>query len=192
MNNVLLFQTGTLEGQWFLKTHQLISLSEQNLIDCTDQYGNRGCRGGWAYKALNYIHDVGGVYSEAEYPYQGRDNYCQYKLPGNAARVKDVVRWKGNEVVLQHKVATVGPISASIVVEANFRLYKQGIYDDPYCGEVRNHEILVVGYGTENGHDYWLAKNSWGKGWGDSGYIKMSRNKRNQCGIGLDCTYPIV
>lgn len=190
--NELFFQTGVLEGQWFFKTHQLVSLSEQNLIDCTDEYGNRGCRGGFAYKALSYIHDVGGIYSEAEYPYRSEEDLCQYTQPGNAAKVKKVVRWKGDEVMLQKKVATVGPISVSIVVEADFSRYKQGIYNNPYCGDVPNHEILVVGYGTEDGHDYWLAKNSWGKDWGDNGYIKMARNKRNQCGIGLGCTYPIV
>lgn len=169
-----------------------MSLSEQNLIDCTRNYGNYGCHGGWSYKALEYVKNVGGIYSEAKYPYQGQDNQCRYQYPGHAAKVKKVIKFQGNEDLLKRAVATVGPISVDIVVGGNFHLYTRGIYDNPFCGTVRNHAVLAVGYGTETRGDYWLIKNSWGKHWGVNGYIKMARNKRNQCGIGLACTYPIV
>lgn len=188
----MFFQTGSLEGQWFRKTHRLVSLSEQNLIDCSRSYGNYGCKGGWASNALEYVKQVGGIYSEAEYPYQGRDNQCQYSSPGHAAKVKEVINFKGNENLLKKAVAIIGPISVEIVVDGKFHLYKRGIYNNPFCGNVRNHAVLAVGYGTENTGDYWLIKNSWGKDWGNNGYIKMARNMRNQCGIGLGCTYPIV
>lgn len=70
-----------------------------------------------------------------------------------------------------------------------------GVYHDSECSKViSNHEVLVVGYGTDNssGLDYWLVKNSWGGFWGDKGYIKMARNENNICGIATRASYPLV
>jgi len=100
----------------------------------------------------------------------------------------------GNETKLKEAVASVGPVSVAIDASTSlFQFYHSGVYDDSSCSNKHlNHGVLVVGYGTEGGKDYWLVKNSWGSEWGNQGYIKMSRNKNNQCGVASYATYPLV
>ncbi|GFY48226.1 cathepsin L, partial [Trichonephila inaurata madagascariensis] len=102
----------------------------------------------------------------------------------------------GDEEALKQGVASVGPISIAIDAHhESFHDYKVGVYDEPECGNGISdltHAVLVVGYGTEEGKDYWLVKNSWGESFGVNGYIKMSRNKNNQCGIATMASYPLV
>ncbi|MCE2196962.1 C1 family peptidase, partial [Streptococcus thermophilus] len=66
----------------------------------------------------------------------------------------------------------------------SFQLYRSGVYYEPNCKPRSiNHGVLAVGYGTESGTDYWIIKNSWGTGWGMSGYMKLTRNQNNHCGV---------
>ncbi|XP_036449143.1 cathepsin L1-like [Colossoma macropomum] len=187
--------TGALEGQMFKKTKKLVSLSEQQLVDCSGSSGNYGCNGGLAYQAFDYIMKSGGLETAYTYPYQAKEGLCRFNKQKAWAKCSDYKMVKSTEDVLQYAVATVGPISVSLdVSHDSFQLYESGVYDEPNCSSTKlGHAMLAVGYGTdEQGRDYWLVKNSWGVNWGDEGYIKMSRNKDNQCGIATRGSYPVV
>ncbi|ESO97807.1 hypothetical protein LOTGIDRAFT_208974 [Lottia gigantea] len=187
--------TGSLEGQHFKKNGQLVSLSEQNLVDCSKPEGNHGCGGGLMDNAFEYIKTNGGIDTESSYPYMARDGRCRFKSSNVGATdtgFTDVKR--DSESDLQSAVATVGPVSVAIdASRSTFHFYKTGVYSDTECSSIRlDHGVLAVGYGTESGNDYWLVKNSWGESWGMEGYIMMSRNKNNQCGIATQASYPMV
>jgi len=187
--------TGALEGQHFRKTGKLISLSEQNLVDCSTSYGNNGCSGGWMDYAFEYIKDNEGIDTEKSYPYEAIDGRCRYKKKNKGATDAGVVNVpEGNEKKLKEAIATVGPLSVAIDASGeNFQFYSKGVYDEPSCSsDVLDHGVLAIGYGVESGQEYWLVKNSWSETWGDNGYIKMARNKNNMCGIATAASYPLV
>ncbi|CAH2085103.1 unnamed protein product [Euphydryas editha] len=187
--------TGALEGQHFRKTRSLVSLSEQNLIDCSSSYHNSGCKGGAMNYAFNYIRDNGGIDTEDTYPYEAVDNKCRYNPKNSGADdVGFMVIRKGDEQALKQAVATVGPVSVGVDARhASFKSYSSGVYYNKNCSKKPNHAVLVVGYGRDIvGGDYWLVKNSWGHSWGESGYIKLARNRNNHCGITTVASYPLV
>ncbi|XP_030829120.1 cathepsin L1 [Strongylocentrotus purpuratus] len=186
--------TGSVEGQHFKATGKLVSLSEQNLVDCSGR--DAGCDGGFMDRAFQYIIDAGGIDTEASYPYKAVDGKCHFKKANVGATVTgytDVT--SGSEKALQKAVAHVGPISVAIdASHMSFQHYKSGVYNEPGCDStVLDHGVLAVGYGTSSdGTDYWIVKNSWAETWGMNGYVWMSRNKDNQCGIATNASYPLV
>lgn len=122
-------------------------------------------------------------------------NYiCSIRFFQVGATISDycVVKIRDEEA-LREVVGTRGPVSAVINSELDsFKEYKTDVYIDPLCLPNQTHTILVVGYGRYKGNDYWLVKNSWGRKWGDKGYIKMARNRNNMCGIASLAILPIV
>lgn len=187
--------TGSLEGQNFKKTGKLTSLSEKNLMDCSKPEGNHGCQGGLMDLAFEYIIKNKGIDTEESYPYVPRDGPCKFKEANIGATETSCMDIKsGSEADLQAAVATVGPISVAIdASHSSFQLYRSGVYNERRCSSERlDHGVLAVGYGTEDSKDYWLVKNSWGTSWGMEGYIMMTRNKENQCGIATQSSFPVV
>ncbi|KAJ3619807.1 hypothetical protein MTP99_005462 [Tenebrio molitor] len=190
--------TGSLEGQHFRQTGKLVSLSEQNLVDCSGRFGNSGCNGGLMDNAFRYIKANRGIDTEQAYPYRAEDEKCHYKPKDKGATDRGYVDIEsGSEDKLKSAVATAGPVSVAIdASHQSFQLYSGGVYYEPACASNVNqldHAVLAIGYGTEDdGTDYWLVKNSWGQSWGDQGYIKMARNRDNNCGIATEASYPLV
>lgn len=197
--------TGSLEGQWFKKYNKSVSLSEQNLVDCSAKQGNHGCGGGLMDFAFKYIKLNGGIDTEASYPYTAKTGkvclYNKTNIGANLTSWTDIPM--GSEIDLQKAVAAVGPISIAIDAHLpSFQHYKSGVYHDHKCSSKHlDHGVLAVGYGTLAPHpdedgkhpkDFWIVKNSWGPTWGAEGYLLMARNKHNACGVATAAVYPTV
>jgi len=188
--------TGALEGQHFRASGKLVSLSEHNLVDCSTKYGNMGCNGGLMDQAFQYIKDNNGIDTEDSYPYHAVDQQCKFDPANVGATDSGYVDVKSkDENALKEAIGTLGPVSVAIdASHASFQFYSHGIYHEAMCSETRlDHGVLGVGYGSDgSGKDYWIVKNSWSTKWGDKGYIRMARNKRNNCGIATAASYPTV
>lgn len=188
--------TGAIEGHYFAKTGKLVPLSEQNLIDCGgDPYGSTGCDGGFQDYGFDYVLENHGIAKAEEYPFVEKTEQCHYTDPLKGATISGYsVIEAGNEKKMKEVIATKGPLACSVnAAPDSFQLYKSGIYKDTECnGEDVNHSILVVGYGVENGEDYWIIKNSWTDKWGEKGFMKLPRNSNSFCGIANECSFPVI
>jgi len=168
-----------IESHYAIKFGKNISLSDEHLINCIhDQTGKSGCQGAGIYPALLFAK-YRGISTTEQYPFNpnrnGMDtNYCNKDVKVSDVKVLGRVDIpSGDEEALKEAVATKGPVGIAMLALDNFGAYKSGVYDDPECensiqagGQSVNHNMIIVGYGTENGIPYWLIRNSWGKSWG--------------------------
>eukprot|EP00899_Mesostigma_viride_P016771 jgi/Mesvir1/25095/Mv21559-RA.1 len=188
--------TGALEAAYAQLTGKIVSLSEQQLVDCAGDFNNHGCSGGLPSQAFEYIKYAGGLELESDYEYEAKDDVCRFNRSAAKVRVKDVVNiTQGNEHQLMRAVGLVRPVSVAFDVVQDFRFYKEGVYSSADCGNQSstvNHAVLAVGYGvTEDKVPYWIIKNSWGDQWGMEGYFQMEMG-RNMCGIAMCASYPVL
>lgn len=180
--------TGALEGRYFKATGGLISLSEQNLVDCdliTNGGSDLGCHGGLMDSAFAWTQKNGGLCLESAYPYVSGttlkagtcvDSGCQkYAAPKGYSDVA------ASDADLMTALQG-GPVSVAIEADQKeFQLYKTGVFSGP-CGSTLDHGVLAVGYGTD-GLDYYKVKNSWGASWGEGGYIRIQRGVQQDGGL---------
>ncbi|KAF8075616.1 hypothetical protein N665_1076s0009 [Sinapis alba] len=184
------------EGLTKISRGNLVSLSEQQLLDC-DRPDNNGCHGGTMENAYNYIISHRGISSEDAYPYKVKEGSCWSTNAKPAMQItgfKDVPT--NNERALLEAVSRQ-PVSVGIAGRGDsFIHYSSGVYNAPDCGTTVTHAVTIVGYGTSpEGIKYWLAKNSWGKTWGEDGYIRFRRDvewPQGMCGVAQYASYPVA
>lgn len=181
------------EGINQIKTGNLVSLSEQQLLDCDN--GNNGCNGGMMERAYEFLKENNGLAAESAYAYEGEEGTCK----DNASPVATITGYEkvpmNDESALLNAVANQ-PVSVGIDASSqDFHQYSTGVFNAE-CGNNLNHAVTVIGYGTNaDGTKYWLIKNSWGTTWGEEGYMKLAREVDTTgglCGIAMDATYPTM
>jgi C1A family cysteine protease len=197
--------TGALEGAYYIANGNLQSFSEQQLVDCDNRQNggkDKGCNGGLMDNAFSWIDKNGGLCTESAYPYTSGTT----KTAGTCAETCSVV--KGSKITKfvdvtpksdSDMMAALAQQPVSIAIEADqkdFQMYKSGVFTGA-CGTNLDHGVLAVGYGTDNGSDYYLVKNSWGTTWGQGGYIMLGRGKQynsgsGQCGLLMQASYPVL
>ncbi|KAK9053931.1 hypothetical protein SSX86_025006 [Deinandra increscens subsp. villosa] len=185
---------GSVEAVNQIVTGDLITLSEQELVDCDTSY-NEGCNGGDMDYAFDFIVKNGGIDTDKDYPYTGKDGRCDSTRKN--AKVVSIDGYEDvpvNDEAALKKAAANQPITVAIEASSrDFQFYTSGIFSGS-CGTNLDHGVVVVGYGTEDGKDYWIVRNSWGAEWGEQGYLRMERNiksKSGKCGIAMEASYPI-
>jgi C1A family cysteine protease len=162
-------------------------------MDCSKSEGNQSCEGGLMDYAFEWVIKNKGICAEDAYPYKAADESCKTGCSSVAhiSSYKDVSQ---TEDALQAAV-TQQPVSVAIEADqVAFQFYKDGVLTGK-CGTNLDHGVLAVGYGTDNGTQYWKVKNSWGADWGMSGYVLIEKGKAQkggQCGILMAASYPVV
>lgn len=191
-----------MEGVNQIKTGELVSLSEQELVDCDVNTGNQGCNGGYMEKAFQFIKR-NGITTNGKYPYRGANGRCdEDKLRGRRVKISGYEKVPHNDEERLQAAVAHHPVSVAIDAGGSeFQFYSHGIFNGR-CGTDLNHGVTVVGYGEEDGKTYWLVKNSWGTEWGESGYVRIHRGSvdgrgrgsvdgRGTCGIAMEASYPV-
>ena len=186
---------GTVESSWFIEKGELITLSEQHLVDCSEPQGNRGCSGGLVTKAYKYIIANKGLAKDKNYPYKTKQSPCKAeKSQKTVASIKSYKFLSSLNTTQLMQAVAKRPVSVQ-VDSSTWQHAKGGIITKD-CGIKLNHAVIIVGYDKTGKVPYWIVKNSWGKFWNDEGYIKIAisnaNNNKGLCGINWRPAYPIV
>jgi len=186
--------TGSMEGSWAIKKNALLSVSEQQLVDCSGSQGNQGCNGGLMDYAFEYVIANMGIASEDSYPYKAVDQRCKNPLPDSVLTISSYVDVKANDDAALETAVAKGPVSVAIEADSSaFQFYSSGILDDNSCGTQLDHGVLAVGYDVLTNKKYWIVKNSWGTSWGNDGYVWIARKTgQGMCGINMENSYAVI
>ncbi|XP_028785073.1 ervatamin-B-like [Neltuma alba] len=186
---------GAIESVNAISTGKLVSLSEQELVDCDS--ASEGCSGGYTESVFEWVIKNGGISEEANYPYKARDGVCKAKQNGGrVVQINSHAKVPKSDAALLCATARQ-PIT--VAFDATYlQFYEDGIFDGGNCKKrstFANHAVLIVGYGSKDGKDYWIVKNSWGGDWGKNGYFLIERNKNwpnGVCAINSWASFPTM
>lgn len=184
--------TGSIEGINAIYSGELVSLSEQELVDC-DTSRDQGCSGGLMDFAFQFVKDNGGLDTERDYAYWGSSTWCDAdKESRNVVSIDGFEDVPVNDEHALKKAVSQQPISVAICASESLQFYSKGIVEE--CCTELDHGVLAVGYGVQAGIPFWIVKNSWGGSWGEEGFFRLRRNvasKKGTCGIATTASYPI-
>lgn len=187
---------GAVTAQYYLATGNSMDFSQQQLVDCSWDYDNNGCDGGLQDQAFEYVIEHGGLASLDQYQYAGEDLFCGANKTARIVQLKGyVVVPEGDKDALKEAVYSQGPLAISIDAgQPSFRFYSSGVYYEPNClwrDDELDHAVMVTGYGSAHGEDYWMVRNSWSSYWGDDGYVLISQ-KGHACGVTTAAMYAVI
>jgi len=189
--------TGSTEGAYFLSRGELVSLSEQELVDCSGAEGNSGCEGGMMDFAFQYIIDNNGITTEDAYNYTAEDGTCESDGKPVGATISSFTDVDPSDNDALHTALAQQPISIAIEADQDgFQFYSSGVFSGD-CGDSLDHGVLLVGYNQAASPPYWIVKNSWGSSWGLDGYIYLVDDPTlnggsGQCGMLTEPSYPVI
>jgi len=174
----------TFEGAQYIANGNLEKFAEQQLVDCVRLM--HGCNGGNVSVALNYLQKHDAMY-ETDYKYTAKDGTCAYHA-GSGRRVATHSMVTQNDAEAMKQAVTAGPVSVAIQADQRvFQTYKSGIFDSASCGTQLDHATNVVGWGQEDGQEFWIMRNSWGSSWGEAGYMRLAIEEGHGiCGIQMN------
>ena len=157
-----------------------LDISDQHLVDCGYGTYAYGCDGASGHGYASFYNEEGKeMIHENIYPYVMMENnyYCiqtTYWHPGYKIE-KGLWDYDCSDEEMMKLIYEYGAISTGVGVDDGFSYYSSGVYDTCTSNST-NHAVVIVGWGTENGIDYWIIKNSWGSWWGEQGYIRVKRS----------------